>query len=431
MHAFTANRLPVILWSLLFVLLLSGCGVFQVGIERTSTPVPATVTPPPTLVVPTASPNPGGLKPGQAVKIIRTRMLNKTSGWAICQVDTDLTDHILFTRDGGQTWQDRTPGAAIANQPVAGLSAAAFFDADGKAWVTYSAQTPGQGAAAGQAVWRTTDEGLTWQASQPFDISDVIADFFSVSQLGFFDAQHGWALAHLGAGMSHDYIAIFTSADAGQTWQRVVDPQKNPELMGCGKTGISFSTPANGWLTGYCPGLLPGLFYYGTNNGGQSWQLVTLASPPDQSADYLSKGNPGCGIPDLVYNSARALAFVVRCMVGDTDKSLAWLYVGRDNAQPQARRLPAPYGSLMFTSPDDGWMVGAQLNDPAAPGAIYHTMDGGVSWNMVIVTAWQGKADFVDSQTGWVVAQSADKLALVMTQDGGLSWQALAPVIVR
>ena len=31
--------------------------------------------------------------------------------------------------------------------------------------------------------------------------------------------------------------------------------------------------------------------------------------------------------------------------------------------------------------------------------------------------------------TGWVIAQSADKLALVLTVDGGKTWQALQPVI--
>src|SRR5512133_3300155 len=139
------NRLPAVLWSLLFALLLAGCGVFEVGIEQTSTPAPVTVTPG---ALPSASPSPTPsaslLKPGQPVKIIRVRMLNRVSGWAICQVETDLSDHILFTRDGGQTWQDRTPAGAISNPPPEGLRAAAFFDADGNAWVSYAPQRPAQ-----------------------------------------------------------------------------------------------------------------------------------------------------------------------------------------------------------------------------------------------------------------------------------------------
>ena len=425
-----ANMRPVVLWGLFFALLLSGCGVFEVGIERTSTPLPPTVTALPTpMATATPTPFPGRLKPGQTVKIIRIHMLNRTKGWAVSQVETDLTDHILFTRDGGQSWQDRTPAAAILNQPPEGLSATTFFDVQGAAWVAYSAQRPGQPASPAPGVWRTGDEGATWQLGQSFDISGVQADFFSVAQLGFFDAQHGWALAHLGAGMNHDYIAIFNTADAGQTWQRVVDPARNPDLMACAKTGLSFSTSTNGWLTGDCPGLLPGLFFYTTTDSGQSWQPVALMPPPDHAADFFSKGSPACGIPSLVYNSARATLLSVRCSSGEAGKALAWLYVSKDNGQPEARPLPAPFGSLTFSNPEEGWLVGSQQNDLAAPGSIYHSTDGGRTWTLVIVTAWQGNADFVDANTGWVIAQSADKLALVLTVDGGKTWQALQPVI--
>jgi photosystem II stability/assembly factor-like uncharacterized protein len=427
------NRLSVIVRGLFFALLLSGCGVFEVGIERTSTPapVPPTVTAAPTAPAPTPTALPGRLKPGQAVKILSIHMLNKSKGWAISQVETDLIDHLLFTRDGGNTWQDRTPEGVLVAPASEAFDASAFFDAQGGAWVTYSAQQPGKAAVSAQGVWRSTDEGATWQGGQAFDISGVQADFFSVSELGFLDGQHGWALAHLGVGMSHDIIAIFVSADGGQTWQRVVDPAKNPELMACAKTGLSFASSANGWLAGNCPGLLDGLFFYATSDGGQSWQPFALAPAAGLPADFFSKGSQGCGIPGLVYSSARAILFEVRCSPAGAGKTTAWLYVGKDNGQPEARRLPAPFGALMFISPDEGWMVGALQNDLAAPGGIYHTTDGGLSWTQLIATAWQGVPDFVDGSTGWVVARSADKLALVVTQDGGATWQALKPVIGR
>lgn len=425
-----ANRLRAIFWSALFALLFSGCGVFEVGIERTSTPLPPTEMAIPTATL-TPAPVIGRLKPGQLVKIIQIRMLNRLSGWAICQVETDLTDHILFTLDGGQTWQDRTPAEALVGQPPDGQRAAAFFDADGNAWVTYSSLQPIITVAPVRGVWRTTDFGQTWQIGQAFDISGLDLEFFAISQLGFSDGQHGWALASLDPGSSQDYIAIFKTSDAGQTWQRVVDSQKNPVLMACSKTGLAFSTESIGWLTGDCPGVLNGMFLYTTSDKGQSWQPVTLEPPADQRPDFFSKGNPACGIPNLVYSSARALLLSVRCNAADPNKALAWLYISKDNGPLEGRRLPMPFGSLTFVSPDEGWMVGSPQNDLAAPGGIYHTQDGGRTWAMVIATAWQGRADFVDAEMGWVVAQSADKLALVTTQDGGVSWQVLQPVIRR
>jgi photosystem II stability/assembly factor-like uncharacterized protein len=354
-------------------------------------------------------------------------MLTPTSGWAIGQVETDLSDHVLFTYDEGRTWQDRTPGAAIENQPAEGLSAAAFFDTQGNAWVTYSPHQPTQPMSPPSGVWRTTDVGVTWQPGQAFDVSGMPADFFSVVQLGFFDGQHGWALAQLGAGMSHDYVAIYTTADAGQTWQRVVDPQKNPELMACSKTGVAFSGESTGWLTGDCPGLLESLFFYTSIDKGQSWQQAVLSPPGGEPAKFFSQASSGCGIPDLVYSSAQALLLSVRCSAGTASK--AWLYTGKDFGLLEARPLPVPYGTLFFRTPEEGWLLGARQNNPVAPGEIYHTTDGGKTWTLVIKTAWQGTADFVSGNTGWVVAQSADRLALVLTEDGGKTWQALQPVI--
>lgn len=422
------NRLPFLFWSLLFAWLLAGCGTFEVGIERTSTPAAPTPTLIPTVFV---SPVPtrvsGMLKPGQTVRIIKISMLNRATGWAVGQVETDLTDHILFTGDGGQTWQERTPAQIFANQPPEGLSAAAFFDKLGNAWVSYSSQQAGLSA---QGVWRSTDQGTSWQLGQPFDLTGVSAEIFALDQMGFLDAQYGWALAHLGAGMSHDYIAIYTTQDAGQTWQRVVDPEKNPDLMACPKSGLAFSSAARGWLTGDCPGLMESLFLFSSVDGGQSWQRAALDAPAGQPADFLSQGNPVCGIPGLVYSTARATLFDVRCQLGDAQKTVTWLYVGLGNNPPEARKLPLPFGSLDFISQDEGWLVGSEQNDLAAPGAIYHTTDGGQTWKLMTETAWQGRADFVDSETGWVIAQSAQKLALVKTINGGTTWEALTPRIV-
>jgi len=432
-----ASRLLAIFGSLLFMLLFSGCGVFEVGIE--STPIPAAF-PTLTLPVPISTPSPttipytGRLKAGQPVKVIQIHMLNRTNGWAISQVDTDLTDHILFTHDGGQTWQECTPGEALANQPVEGQSATAFFDADGNAWITFSANAQQQGRPVNQVahvIWRSRDGGISWQVSQTLDISGIPADFFSVSHLEFLDAQHGWALAHLGMGVNHDYIAVFSTQDGGQTWQRLIDPLKNPELMVCAKTGLAFVTPATAWLTGNCPGLLDGLFYFSSTDSGQSWHPVALNVPTDQPAGIFSRDDAGCGVPTIIYNSARAVLFSVRCLFAVVNRPVTWLYASKENGQPYARRLPVAFGSFSFISPDEGWLVGAQQNDLSAPGGVYHTVDGGFTWEQMIATAWQGTPDFVDSSVGWVIAQSADKLALVQTEDGGRSWAALNPVIGR
>ena len=124
---------------LLLMVFLPACGVFEVGIEQpTATPIP------PTAIIPTPmpSPLPTQLRPGQAVKIIRINMLNITNGWGIGQVETDLNDHVLYTNDGGRSWQDVTPTQALVDAPPQGLTAIPFFNTNGDAWVTFTSQSP-------------------------------------------------------------------------------------------------------------------------------------------------------------------------------------------------------------------------------------------------------------------------------------------------
>ena len=420
----------ILLFAVFGLLFLPDCGVLDVGIESTPTIAMASPVSTSTVPIPTQTHFPGKLKPGQPLKIIQIQMLSPTDGWAVGQVETDLNDHIMFTQDGGQTWQERTPPEALLGSPPSGLSATAHFGADGFAWVTYVNQMPQQSVPARQQIWHTADAGVTWQASVMY-LSGLQAEYFVPSNLGFIDEQHGWMMAHLGAGMNHDYIAIFTSADGGGTWQRVTDPENTPELMGCAKTGLAFSTPNNGWLTGNCPGLQENLFFYNTFDGGKTWQKMQVLPPNNQPAELFSKGKAGCGIPRLIYVSARSIMLNVRCAFYDSNKTVSWLYAGEDNHLPDARYVPTPYGSFSFINAEEGWLVGAWLDDPVAPGEIYHSIDGGASWKLVISTAWQGIPDFVDANNGWVIAHSADKSALVFSADGGKTWKDLAPQVTR
>jgi photosystem II stability/assembly factor-like uncharacterized protein len=435
--------------------LLAACGTVQISVEIPPTPPPATPSPLPSataVAVPPDTPtqalpsvtqtvpatvtptpgvttSPGTLKPGQAVTILSIRMLDATSGWAVGQVETDLDDHLVFTQDGGQTWRDRTPQAALEGAPSGGLVATAYFANPSNAWAIYANRNFEQ-AQGDHRVWYTQDGGQTWQASEPLDLSGIVQEFFTPTDLGFLDTQHGWLMAHLGVGMSHDYIAVFTTDDGGQTWQRALDPQTNSELMGCYKTGLAFSTPSSGWLTGDCPGLMTSLFFYHTTDGGKTWQPVNLSAPAGEPGDLFAAQQAGCGILHLVYASARSLRFSLRCTFYQDNTSVAWLYASDDGGLTWAPRpLPTPYGNFDFTSPEEGWLVGSLHSDPSASSEVYASMDGGRSWDAIIPTGWQGVPNFVSPQHGWVVAHQGDRLALVVTTDGGSNWSEIKPVI--
>src|SRR5438477_393922 len=71
------------------------------------------------------------------------------------------------------------------------------------AWVVYGTLLAAAPATA--TVWRTTDAGQTWTASQPINLTEIgAADFFQPSDMRFLpDRLTGWFVAHLGVGMNH------------------------------------------------------------------------------------------------------------------------------------------------------------------------------------------------------------------------------------
>ena len=375
----------------------------------------------------------------QAVKIISTHMLDASLGWAVGQVNSDLNDHLVFTGDGGATWHERSPLAAFQGAPASGLAATSFFASASQAWAVYASRT-GETAPTELTVWHTTDGGQNWQAGGALDLAGLPAEFAIPSDLGFLvDNLHGWIMVHLGVGMSHDYIAIFTTADGGKTWQRMVDSEQtqnvvgqNSGLMVCPKTGLAFTDPATAWLSGDCPGLLPYLFLYRSADGGKAWSPVSLIPPDGQPSDLFSSGNEGCGVPALAYTSPRTLYIVVHCSNYNTNTQAAWLYASHDGGQTfAARPLPTPYGNFHFIDLNWGWLLGTVKDDPTLPANLYVTSDGGRIWNPVTPTNWQGVPDFIDANIGWVAATHADLAALVVSKNGGKSWSALAPTLVK
>jgi photosystem II stability/assembly factor-like uncharacterized protein len=371
-----------------------------------------------------------GLNPATPISITSIHMLDASQGWAVGQVDTDLNDRILFTRDGGQHWQDRTPYAALSAAPPEGLSAITAFGSAQQAWVVYASLSP-QTSQSQAYVWITTDGGISWQQSAVLDFAGAEQEFFRPGILGFLpDLQHGWLLVHLGTQMNHDDVAIFTTSDAGHTWQRTIDPQSDPELMACSKSALVFSTDRIAWLAGNCPGLMPTLFLYRSTDGGRTWTQMSPPPPVGQPGDFFSSGRFACGIPGWVYSASRDLMFLLRCDDFPQDLTLSWLYSSHDSGLTwEVNPLPVPYGSLSFPSRGEGWLLGAFGSNPTANQELYHSVNSGRSWDPVIPVGWQGIPDFVTSTKGWVAAQSNGDRALVRTEDGGETWQVINPII--
>lgn len=370
----------------------------------------------------------------QDVTISRIAMFGAQEGWALGRPGEATVDQVLVSGDGGQSWQMVTPqeAASSATEISPDLSAAAYFASSQQAWVAYARPQPAAESPAPQ-VWLTADGGQTWQSSAPLDLGDLPFEFFGPSDLGSTDGQFGWLMAHLGAGMSHDYIAIFTTSDGRQTWQRVADPDSVPEIQACGKAGLVFTSAQDGWLAGNCPGLMPPLFLYHTNDGGATWAQTELPAP--EGLPVGADGGLGnqCGIPRIALRSNESVTLTLRCFDFEEETSQAWLYTTNDGAAWQAQTLPEPAGVFTFLEDGQGWYLAADESQSDQNSRLYYTMDGGDSWRTLAQIEGQGQAQvqFADELNGWVVLGYPPERAVWRSTDGGATWQALAPVITE
>jgi len=355
------------------------------------------------------------LEIGQAVTISTLDMLDEQNGWASGGLPGE-TGQILRTGDGGFTWQDVTPPQPAPDSAQPLQSAAGFLDTQ-LAWVFYMQADSAPGKPA--VVWRTQDGGENWLASQPLDLEGLESQFY-VSDLQFIDPQNGWLLAHVGVGMNHDYIMLYHSQDGGITWQRLVDPYVDSGIQGCRKTGMLFTDPLHGWLPGDCNGVAPGAFLYHTTDGGATWETVNLPAPAGLPTLFENPA-AACGIYDATFFSPQFGRAGMTCANYDTDplSYLYYLYTTQDGGTTWTATT-YPGGSLVFLNDQVGW---------AQNGDIFQTTDGGASWTKISLVSWQAEFDFVSEMLGWAVARAGDETALVKSEDGGVYWQELKPVI--
>lgn len=370
---------------------------------------------------------PSAGEPGAALKLRELQMVDARHGWALGQIGDGRVEQLLFTADAGESWQVRTPHGAPAVENEQQLEAAAYFASADQGWLSYALPAPIPAEAAPR-VWVTRDGGASWESDTALDLSGMPYEHFYPTDLGSLDGRFGWLLAHLGAGMSHDYIAIFTTADGGATWQRVSDPDANPEIQACGKSGLVFTSESDGWLAGDCPGLMPQLFFYRTADGGATWAPALLPLVEGQPAGSAEEMGNACGVRQMALVAPRSIVLSLHCVDFEASSSQIWLYRSEDNGESwQAQPLPVSDGLFDFVSPAEGWVLG---DLEGAPGILFATNDGGVTWTQVAQLPAQGQVDFVDAAHGWILARSAmEEPQLFRLDTDGESWQPLEPAI--
>ncbi len=283
-------------------------------------------------------------------------------------------------------------------------------------------------------VWRahpenrivySNDAGMTWLESAPLDNAGLVESFF-ISHLVFVDENHGWLMAHVGAGMNHDYITIYRTLDGGNTWTRIVDPLNNDAgIQSCQKNGIWFTDEVHGWLTGSCNGVAAGVLLFRTDDGGVTWKTVDLPVPAGYEG-LFSMENGYCGSNPIRGADPSLLRIEVACrQVNPVEAAVFFDAVSEDDGATWS--IAKVDHSRAYTyDAGDGYFVDLARE-------WLWSEDGGGTWAAAdIEPGWQGYGiDFqaVDLNHWLALVWDDGKTNLAFSEDMGKNWVMLDPVL--
>ncbi len=241
-----------------------------------------------------------------------------------------------------------------------------------------------------RGVWKTVLKG------------DWSAHLYGVH---FISETHGWAVGNsVGVFSGHGVdetdrsytegaeSIILHTADGGKNWHR-----QNSGIYGKPLRDVFFRNASEGWCVG------EGGVVIHTTDGGQTWEQLETGTQYNLHSLYLGE--------------------VTGWIVGDwgtllktTDGGKTYQKVDGDVFEEKSLK------DIHFTDNSHGWIVTYSTpNDTENSGYIYHTTDGGQTWEEQFSTkSALFSLHFVDKMAGWVVG---DQRSLYVTTDGGKNWE--------
>jgi photosystem II stability/assembly factor-like uncharacterized protein len=376
------------------------------AIESTTTPTQPPLVPPTLTEIPsTPDISPGQETPGSGPPDAEGRV-----GW----VRTDTS--ILRTRDGGRSWQDVTPDGiqeAISSASAgSGARLSAAFSEGGGAMVAILVGDRVK-------IYRTADAGERWDEAE-LVLQEEIQGITSMAMVG---DVHGWLLATRGVGAGNDWVDLYHTQDGGASWSFLSgsESEANPAggiSSGGLKTGLSFSSPERGWLTGSAPMDL--IYLFRTLDGGRTWQADHLPLPENASFSDST-------YPPITFDEQNGV--LPARVITLTDEPGLLFYRTRDAGESwePVVMLEGPVTAWDWLDPQHGYAAGTDENFQTK---IYRTRDGGTSWEAFPVDLDViSELKFSTQEEGWAICGWAFEPLqncsgdLYRTADGGRSWE--------
>ncbi len=338
----------------------------------------------------------------QRPALTSVRMDTQSTGWAILQLLHGTA--IAQTTDGGAHWRTILVTYRTAVQVDSPSLDSAFVLENDCA----------HGSCQTTTVLATFNDAKTWQII--FDRTR-----FTAASISFPSASVGFVAgapaSTASGGTAHD--TLYATTDGGLTWTRRSTPCT---YSGSNAQSISFLNQDQGFLLCGGPpsaGEQPKTFY-ATEDGGQSWTMVSTAVGGIASSS---------GLPLSGYVHSM---FFLSVQTGFIGLDRGGVYMTRDGgASWQAvfgPPLPTASGqafSVGFSDSEHGWLLAGD----GPP--LYTTSDGGLTWQLVYPPISPSTAiSFLTAGLGYAAGWTYDGATVMRSLDGGATWIATgnAPV---
>lgn len=389
-------------------------------------------------------------KYGSALAFSRIQMLDRANGWGLSN------QGVLRTADGGKTWNvilsvDAGPTMSRELPPVN----AAFVDR-ARAWVCRVAIEQSGPV----EVSRTTDGGVHWATmAVPRSPKALYPDgSLQGCGLAILNDRTAWLMLVPEHGMGSEPGELYRTSDGGSSWQFVSAAYTGSGSLPHGGQ-IEFRDAKTGWLLGSVDTTTPSIFSV-TEDGGVTWCRDDLPLPKGLSvAKREIQGLPDLpmppdevqlevqDLPQFFAADRRQGVLPSRFMTGPYESAKYFIVIYRTFDGGRTWQPGEPIGPVVFpisasdfANIEKGWVW--SVSQPAIPGKLYSTADGGKTWAVVAGNLPQLMAereiqqlDFVDGEYGWaltaphlVAGQPVQTTELFGTVDGGKTWNRIGAV---
>jgi len=307
-------------------------------------------------------------------------------GWAVANAFVSGATagqwEVFRTIDGAKHWNVQLTGQSSG--PGFTKISAQFFDLT-HGFIVVSVPY------AGDELYRTTDGGDHWKAVR-LPAPESVMVMFS-------DASYGWTLAQANP-QSGQLFNLYATTDSGATWQRLPDPPGDAY-------GLAFRGATETFMGSFGPS---SPHVYTSADAGRSWQRHDLSPPPGQAWDVNGAGTSVQLLPKV--------GAVAMTHSGPTGGGAADFFTSFD-AGGTWRYVPPPPGEVGYQDSFHWWAIrGSVLSKSSDAGQTWsqitsalpnwqfvpHVLDSEHAWAELTVVGGYGLAITSDGGMHWTRA---------------------------